>query len=194
LINANLTRRDFLTAGGGIASMFALGGIARFASAGECLRPPGAPDEASFIARCVRCDRCRGICPTSVIGIEKGFLASRTPVLNFRLGYCDFCAKCADVCPTEALQSFDKTTVRIGMAEITDRCIAWNSGGCTICVERCPYDAIVFDDRRRPVIDTAKCNGCGVCENVCPALVLRSYQGGTIRGIVVRPMRPPGNA
>jgi len=185
----NLTRRDFLTSVGGIASLVALGSIARFVSGDELLRPPGAPDEKSFLACCIRCDRCRSICPTSVIGIGEGFTAARTPVMNFRIGYCDFCGKCVEVCPTQALRPFDKKTVRIGLAEITDRCIAWNSGGCTICVEQCPWQAIVFDGRRRPVIDAAKCNGCGVCENVCPALILRSYLGGTARGIIVHPGR-----
>ena len=193
-MNKLQTRRDFITASGGIASLIVLGCAARLASGDEFIRPPGAPDEKSFLARCIRCNRCRSICPTSVVGIGDGFAAARTPVMNFRLGYCDFCGKCVEVCTTEALRYFDKKSVRIGLAEITDRCIAWNSGGCSICVEQCPYQAIFFDGQRRPVVDTAKCNGCGVCENVCPALVLRSYQGGTIRGIVVRPMRPPGNA
>jgi len=183
----HFTRRDFITTAGGVASLIAAGCIARFVSGGEYIRPPGVQDEKSFLSRCVRCGRCRGVCPTSVIGVGDGFAAARTPVMNFRLGYCDFCGLCTEVCPTEALRHFDKKSVCIGLAEITDRCIAWNSGGCTICVEQCPYQAIVFDGQRRPVVDTAKCNGCGVCENVCPALILRSYPGGTIRGIVVRP-------
>ena len=187
---SNLSRRDLLTAAAGTASLLALGGVGRFAPGGEFLRPPGAQDEKSFLARCVRCDRCRGVCPASVIGVGEGFTASRTPVLNFRLGYCDFCGKCADICPTGALLPFDEKTVCIGLAEITDRCLAWNSGGCNICVEQCPYRAIVFDGQRRPVVDAAKCNGCGLCENVCPALVLRSYTGGVVRGIIVRPRRP----
>ena len=185
----DLARRDFLTSAVGIVSLLALGGTARFASGYECLRPPGAPDEKSFLARCVRCDRCRGICPTSVISVGESFITSRTPVLNFHLGYCNFCGKCADVCPTGALLTFDEKSVRIGFAEITSRCIAWNYGGCNICVEQCPYQAIVFDVQGRPVVDAAKCNGCGVCENVCPALILRSYYGGAVRGIVVRPRR-----
>jgi len=183
------TRRDFITAAGGIASLIAAGCITRFALGDELIRPPGANNEKSFLARCIRCDRCRGICPTSVIGIGDGFAAARTPVMNFRLGYCDFCGKCAEVCPTKALSPFDKQSVRIGLAEITDRCIAWNSSGCAICVEQCPYKAIVFDGQQRPLVDAAKCNGCGVCENVCPALILRSYPGGTTRGIVVRSMK-----
>ena len=36
-------------------------------------------------------------------------------------------------------------------------------------------------------IDKEKCNGCGLCENVCPANVFQSYRTGVERGIVVRP-------
>ncbi|MDR0842978.1 MAG: 4Fe-4S binding protein, partial [Acidobacteriota bacterium] len=81
---------------------------------------------------------------------------------------------------------FDTETVRIGVAEVNDRCVARNSGGCDLCGEACPYGAITFDDRKRPVVDANRCNGCGVCENVCPALVLRSYLGGKERGIVIK--------
>ena len=35
------------------------------------------------------------------------------------------------------------------------------------------------------MVDPALCNGCGVCENVCPALVYRSFSGGNRRGIKV---------
>ena len=41
--------------------------------------------------------------------------------------------------------------------------------------------------RRIIEIDENKCNGCGLCENVCPANVFQSYRTGVERGIVVRP-------
>jgi ferredoxin len=42
---------------------------------------------------------------------------------------------------------------------------------CQICGQVCPYNAIVFqvvEGRKRPFLDASKCNGCGICEKVCP--------------------------
>jgi ferredoxin-type protein NapG len=175
--------------------MLGLGGVGRAMKSTDLLRPPGGQDEISFISKCLKCDRCRSICPTSVIGVahmEDGILNARTPVMKFHLGSCTFCKKCTEVCPTQALVPFDIKTVKIGLATVTDRCIAWNSGGCVVCHRACPYQAITLDTLNRPVVDSAKCNGCGVCEKVCPALVLRTYIGGTVRGIEVRPTSQRG--
>lgn len=187
----SVSRRTFLVTAGSIAGMLALGGAAAIKKGHAFLRPPGGQNEKAFLSKCIKCDRCRSVCPTSVIGVvpaEESFLAARTPMMKFHLGYCNFCSKCVEVCPTQALESFDIAKVKIGAAKITDRCIAWNSGGCTVCIQECPYHAIVSDDQKRPVVDASKCNGCGICEKVCPALVLRSYIGGTVRGIEVRPL------
>jgi ferredoxin-type protein NapG len=43
----------------------------------------------------------------------------------------------------------------------------------------------LLDAQNRPVVDSTKCNGCGLCERVCPALVLRTYIDGKVRGIEV---------
>lgn len=84
-----------------------------------------------------------------------------------------------------ALGSFDPQRDKLGVAVVQkDRCIAYFEG-CVECEKACPYEAIALDDVGHPVIDAAKCNGCGVCENVCPALVYRSFAGGSRRGVVV---------
>ena len=81
--------------------------------------------------------------------------------------------------------SFDPQRDKLGVAVVQkDRCIAYFEG-CVECEKACPYEAIALDDVGHPVIDAAKCNGCGVCENVCPALVYRSFAGGSRRGVVV---------
>jgi len=36
------------------------------------------------------------------------------------------------------------------------------------CVRACPFDAMALDQRGLPVIDLAKCTGCGVCVTECP--------------------------
>lgn len=184
-------RRKFLSASAGIVVMLGLGFVGVKSKKKKLLRPPGGQDEDSFMSRCIKCDRCRSVCPTSVIGvapIEDGFSDARTPIMKFHLGYCDFCNKCVEVCPTQALEPFDKQTVKIGIATLTDTCIALNYGECRLCFEACEYKAISLDAQKRPMIDADKCNGCGVCEKICPSLVLRSYAGGKMRGIEVRPI------
>lgn len=189
---AGFSRRIFLAAAAGFAAMLGLGIVGRAMKRKDLLRPPGGQDEASFIAKCLRCDRCRSICPTSVIGaahVEDGIVDARTPVMKYHLGYCTFCNKCVEACPTQALEPFDMKTVKIGLATVhADRCIAWTFGGCTVCHAACPYKAITLDKQGRPVVDSGRCNGCGRCEKACPALVLRSYIGGTVRGIEVLPI------
>jgi len=36
------------------------------------------------------------------------------------------------------------------------------------CVRACPFDAMSLDERGLPVIDLAKCTGCGICVTECP--------------------------
>ncbi|TDB39743.1 MAG: electron transporter RnfB [Actinobacteria bacterium] len=36
------------------------------------------------------------------------------------------------------------------------------------CVCACPFDAMALDERGLPVIDIAKCTGCGICVRECP--------------------------
>ena len=192
------SRRTFLKITGGVLAtlLFVVGGVGKALSGKTLLRPPGGQDEENFMAKCLRCDRCRSVCPTSVIGLanlDHGILAARTPVMKFHLGYCDFCKKCVEVCPTQALKPFEIETAKIGVAVVRkDICIAWNLGGCTVCQDACTYNAITLDEQKRPLVDPRKCNGCGICEKVCPVLALRSYIGGNVRGIEIMPLSGRG--
>ena len=186
---ADLTRRTFIGACASVVACAGIGGGVRvLGSSDELLRPPGAQDEAHLLSTCVRCDRCRSVCPTGVIAVghvEDGLVNARTPILDFHKGYCDFCDKCAEVCMTGAIRPFDETREKIGVAVvIEDRCVAYY-GGCDRCAEVCPYEAISLDGAGHPQVNADACNGCGLCVDECPALVYRSFVGGVHRGIEV---------
>ncbi|OUO92533.1 hypothetical protein B5F40_01175 [Gordonibacter sp. An230] len=200
-LRASITRRSFLAAAGVSASLLAVGGVGALTAHGEMLRPPGGQDERALLAGCTHCGRCVSACRTKAIGvasISDGLLEARTPVMRYSLGFCDFCGDCAEACPTGALRAFDVEAAQagdvsaccVGKAKL-DRatCLAWTSSSCNLCHEECPYDAIALNADGMPIVDEALCNGCGVCEYVCPVLSLRSYIGGTARAIAVEPVR-----
>lgn len=151
------------------------------------LRPPGAVAEDEFLARCNRCQKCVQVCPTRVIvpaSLENGLMSVNTPHVSFKKSYCNSCLECSKVCPTGALKPVTKETLDIGAAVIVKKdCVAWDFTGCTVCVDKCPLKAIELDEAKRPVIRTDKCNGCGICEVVCPAPSLRSHIQN--KGIIV---------
>ena len=186
-----VSRRTLAVAGVGFAATMALGGAARaFAGEGSLLRPPGGQDEARFIGSCIHCDRCRSVCPQGVIvtgKLEDGLLNVGTPRLDFRRGICDFCGKCIGVCPTAALEPFDKDCERLGVAVVQrDQCLAWGASSCRVCIDACPYQAIEAGENGAPAVLVDRCNGCGVCEFVCPSGTYRSYSGTGLRGINVQ--------
>lgn len=188
---AAISRRTLLYGAGALVGLAAVGGAGvALAGDGQLLRPTGGQDEARFVGACLKCDKCRSICPENCITIcvvEDGLVNYRTPRIDFRKGYCTFCGECIDVCPTDALTAFDEAVDKIGVA-VVDRneCIAVQKGGCRVCVDACIYDAITLDSANCPVVDVAKCNGCGRCEYACPSASWRSYSGSKNRGINVR--------
>ena len=188
-----VTRRQFCAAGGTVAALAVLTGAGAFQNAQGAvyLRPPGAASEAQLLARCDRCQRCVQACPYNLVQprpLSWDFPAVGTPELLFKDGYCDFCMKCVDVCPTGALSWDAPTANNIGAAKvISDSCVAWDCGGCTVCADECPVEgALVIDERGRPQVDEGLCNGCGLCEAMCPAPSLRAYDASTLpKGIYV---------
>lgn len=165
--------------------------------------------------RCDRCRSACPRNAIEVSGIEAGFINMRSPRLDYRSGritsgyealqsyedpyegllaavgggFCDFCGLCIANCPTGALQEFDPDTQWIGEAVvIPDLCVAFEKiGGCRKCVDYCPFGAIGLDEQKRPVVEPAKCNGCGVCENICPTNSFRTLGGLSQRGINIMP-------
>lgn len=190
-----LTRRDLIAGAGAVAATLAIGGAGTaFAGGRTLMRPPGGQDEDRFIGTCIRCDRCRSVCPTSAIGVatlEDGLIDMRTPKMEFRLGYCDECGgsyRCAEVCPVGSIAPFDKLVEKIGMAVIDPTvCLTYGiSGACSaVCVDACPEEALCVDESGRLAIDESLCWGCGACEYYCVSDAYGAFSGSRNRGINV---------
>ena len=194
----SVSRRSLVMASVGAAVVLTGTGIAATLFGDEhLLRPPGGQDESALIARCNRCGRCVSECHIRAIGVAHvadGLANVRTPVMRFNLGSCDFCGDCVRVCPTGALSLFDVEAAqagevkaaRIGVARLDPSiCLSYTASSCNLCYTDCPYEAVALDESGNPFVMEGKCNGCGVCENVCPVLSLRSYIGGNTRAITV---------
>ncbi len=144
------------------------------------LRPPGAIPEDDFLAACIRCGACLRICVTHTLqasGLENGWIRWCTPVPDLRFAGCEQnCNLCGNVCPSGAIRSLplvERQHAKIGTAVLSrERCVAWARDRlCLLCDEACPYNAVVFqtvEGHKRPVVDESRCNGCGMCEAVCP--------------------------
>ncbi|AXA37504.1 Ferredoxin-type protein NapG (periplasmic nitrate reductase) [Candidatus Sumerlaea chitinivorans] len=122
------------------------------------VRPPGSLPEPEFLQRCIKCGECMRVCPTNVLmpaGLDRGFEALWTPVLNFRIGTSGCmpnCVACGHVCPTAAIrpltveekrgvgQYAEQGPIRIGTAFVDrSRCLPWAlDTPCIVCEEVCP--------------------------------------------------------
>lgn len=127
--------------------------------------------------------------------------------------YCDMCAErnggvplCAEVCPSGALAlpaDYTPDSEVLGVAVLnTETCIAYRSSFCAFCHDVCIQvrgedkaaiyyqnaDASDALDTRLPVVDAAKCNGCGACEAVCVSAQAGSAMDASERAIVVKPL------
>ncbi len=141
------------------------------------IRPPGALPEEEFVSVCSGCGECLKVCPNNALQstlLEAGLAGLYTPRLVPRIGYCEeFCNFCGKVCPTEAIRYLpfeEKRLLQMGIAHIDKtRCIAWDTDKiCLVCNEQCSYQAVVGDEKKRPIVKEEKCTGCGICENKCP--------------------------
>jgi len=186
-----MERRVFI---GGLAAGFFLARLFRFrdpALQARLLRPPGVRDEAVFLEKCVRCGECMKVCLRSALYpafSQAGLEGLYTPMLIPRLGYCEYnCTLCGQVCPTGAIPELpprQKKLEVIGKAVFArDQCIPFAKRmDCIVCEEHCPIPQKAIRSEtvtmtnfagaqvkvRLPYVVDELCNGCGICENVCP--------------------------
>ncbi|MBP1727662.1 MAG: 4Fe-4S ferredoxin iron-sulfur binding domain protein [Deltaproteobacteria bacterium] len=186
-----MERRVFL---GGLFSGFLLARLFRFRdpqAESRLLRPPGIRSEDEFLKKCVRCGECMKVCLKSALYpafSQAGLEGLYTPLLIPRLGYCEYnCSLCGQVCPTGAIPDLplaEKKRQVIGKAVFDkNHCIPFARRlDCIVCEEHCPIPQKAirseqvmmkgFDGRevsvKLPYVVDELCNGCGICEKVCP--------------------------
>ncbi|MDH4028505.1 MAG: 4Fe-4S binding protein [Nitrospirota bacterium] len=75
-----------------------------------------------------------------------------------------------DEVPEDAAYSDDEEIVKGGVVAIDrQRCLSWRSGVlCGLCMHKCPEHAIEAGPDRKPVVNSSKCSGCGLCRGICP--------------------------
>lgn len=145
--------------------------------------PAGADSQRHFFQHCTACQLCVSVCPNGVLRPSTKLDTLMQPEMSYERGYCrPECTKCSDVCPAGAITKItdvEKSSIQIGHAVwVKKNCIPLTDGvECGNCARHCPTGAIQMvpskaDDPNSPkipVVNTARCIGCGACENLCPA-------------------------
>lgn len=209
-----ISRRRFMALGGVVGTLLATGafsletrrmtGTTGMTEWAPIIRPPGALEEAEFLATCLKCGQCRQNCPYDAIKMGGAGLGAAigTPYLTVRDVPCYLCPDlpCITACPSGALDPkvTDIRQANMGIAVITDRedCFALKGNRCEVCYRSCPLmgKAISIVYRKdakaamavfEPVVHKDACVGCGKCEHACiletPAIKVFP------RGTVARP-------
>ena len=119
---------------------------------------------------------------------QAGLEGIYTPLVIPKLGYCEYnCTLCGQVCPTGAIPSLPVETKRrevIGKGVFDkNHCLPFaRKIDCIVCEEHCPIPEKAIRSRdvqvmgldgrlktvKEPYLVEEICNGCGICENVCP--------------------------
>ena len=76
-----------------------------------------------------------------------------------------------DEVPEDAASYCDDEEIVKGGVVVIDRkrCLSWRSGVlCDLCMHKCPEHAIETGPGRKPVVNSSKCSGCGLCRGICP--------------------------
>jgi len=97
--------------------------------------------------------------------------AAGIPTLDFSVNGCTFCEACATACEADVLsleRSDGREWINARFRIQTEGCMAHHGVVCFACKEPCMEDAILFNGMFHPVIDEARCTGCGFCLGRCP--------------------------
>lgn len=146
------------------------------------ITPPGSVSAANMQQHCTACQLCVSQCPNDVLRPSTALGTLMQPVMSYERGYCrPECNTCSQVCPTGAIKPItlaQKSATQVGHAVwVKKNCIVLTRGvECGNCALHCPVGAITMtplsddlDSPFVPVVNEARCIGCGACENVCPS-------------------------
>ena len=125
---------------------------------------------------CTLCGKCLGVCPTHAINLEPGVL---------RVSAGQVIVEDKDLTPDRLgiylIGKQDDTSIITGVVSLFEgvekprylnydlsECASFSRGvsGCTLCY--CPHDAISRDSEGKLGIDEILCEGCGLCQALCP--------------------------
>lgn len=192
----NESRRSFMTASLSLATAATLkatekkvdGGLAviedkKIPKRSTPIVPAGSLSLRHFGQHCTGCQLCVSACPNGVLRPSTDVVRLMQPEMSYERGYCrPECSRCSKVCPTGAISPIskvEKSSIRIGHAVwIRKNCIPITKGvECGNCARHCPSGAIMMvpsekgnpDSVKVPIVNSARCIGCGACENLCPA-------------------------
>lgn len=188
---ASRSRREFFTVAGLMAVTYAMakkhkvdGGLAAITGKEAPVRntpvlPPGALSARHFSQHCTACQLCVSACPNKVLRPSGDIMTLMQPQSSFESGFCrPECTRCSEVCPSGAIKPVtrdEKPDIQVGHAVVhACHCVKVDGGdSCGNCARHCPSGAIKMVRNRKgyliPVVDEARCTGCGACEYLCPA-------------------------
>lgn len=121
---------------------------------------------------CRRCDECIRACEEAILVAGDGGF----PSVDFRRGECTFCGACVDACDYSALDRAVSPPWQLRVTIGSD-CLSVKGTTCRTCGDACEQAAIRFQlqtgGRATPILDAARCTGCGSCIAVCPTQVIQ---------------------
>lgn len=135
-------------------------------------RPPGAIEEAQFLAGCTRCGDCITACPYDAIrqAPERFGSVAGTPIIEADTQACLMCEDFPCIASCEPGVLTGRVPPVMGTALVTEHlCLAYHHTTCTVCSERCPVEGAFTVTDGKPSVNEDACTGCGVCRYVCPA-------------------------